>query len=50
MQVIDSIDPKDVCKHLVHIFSIYGAPCILESFNGRDFARKVARGVQKVCS
>jgi hypothetical protein len=37
---------EEVAYHLLDVFTIFGAPCILQSDNGREFANKI---IEEVC-
>uniref|UniRef100_A0A6P7GY04 Uncharacterized protein LOC114347864 n=1 Tax=Diabrotica virgifera virgifera TaxID=50390 RepID=A0A6P7GY04_DIAVI len=38
----------EVCENIVDIFTLFGAPSILQSDNGREFANKVINSLQNV--
>jgi hypothetical protein len=48
LRALQTADAKEVTEQLVDIFCVFGAPCILQSYNGREFARKIIREVRSV--
>lgn len=41
MRALKTKTAEEVAYHLLEVFTIFGAPCILHSDNGREFANKV---------
>ncbi|CAF4164031.1 unnamed protein product, partial [Didymodactylos carnosus] len=37
-----------VAVHLVEMFCMYGAPCILQSDNGREFVNEIVEEVKEL--
>ncbi len=46
LKALQTADAKEVSAQLIDIFCIFGAPCILQSYNGREFAQKVLKEVR----
>lgn len=46
LRALKSKRAEEVAYHLLDVFTIFGAPCILHSDNGREFANKV---IEEVC-
>ena len=41
---------EEVAKHLMDIFCIFGAPAVLQSDNGREFANRVVSDLKSMWS
>ena len=46
LRALKSKRAEEVAYHLLDVFTIFGASCILHSDNGREFANKV---IEEVC-